>query len=148
MVKGQLICGVLVIATIAVAGCGSGGSTDRLQLAGKVSVQGEPVKQGEIRLTPINGTPGHANITQIVNGEYQFTGRGIQPGTFRVEIKSYRPIRGANPYTAEQADGHPEIKAGDLPMEQYLPSRFNRDSTLEFTVDGASSEVTKDFDLT
>jgi hypothetical protein len=148
MFKGQIVSVAIACAIVTACGCGAGGGDDRIHVAGRVTVQGEPVKQGEIRLAPINGTPGHANITKIVDGAFRFEGRGVQPGTFRVEIKSFRPIRGAKPYTSEQADGHPEIKAGDIPTEQYLPPRYHRESTLEFTVDGSSSEVSKDFDLT
>ncbi len=147
MFKGQLMLVAITFAILSACGCGFGGGDDRIQFAGHVTVQGEPVKQGEIRLTPINGTPGHANIANIVEGAFRFEGRGVQLGTFRVEITSHRPIRGAKPYTAEQADGHPEIKAGDIPTEQYLPPRFHREPTLQFTVDGSSSEVSKDFDL-
>ena len=145
--RGALVVMSYVAATMTL-GCGAK-SNERVIVAGKISFQGVPIKEGEIRFTPIKGTRGQANIAYIENGEFRFTGRGgVQVGTFRVEVLSYRPIPGAKPYTAEQADGRPEIKVGEMPTEQYLPAKYNKASTLEVTIDSGSYEITKNFELT
>jgi hypothetical protein len=140
---------VLSCAILAACGCGTRSGLEKVIVSGKISYRGEPIQEGEIRFTPIKGTRGMANITYINRGEYRFTGRGgVQVGTFRVEVLSYRPIPGAKPYTAEQADGRPEIKVGEIPTEQFLPPEYNKKSTLEVTIDSESDEITRDFNLT
>jgi hypothetical protein len=147
--KGLSWLGCLLLALGIVAGCGRGGGLDKSIVEGKVSYQGTPLTDGQIRLNPKAGTKGPASVAFIENGRFRFTARGgVQSGTYQVEVLSYRPIPGAKPYTAEQADGHPEIKVGDIPREQFIPPKYNTKSTLDVTIEAGSGEITKDFDLT
>lgn len=147
--KGLSWLGCFVVALGAASGCGRGGGIDKSIVQGKISYQGTPLTDGQIRFNPIDGTKGPASIAFIENGQFRFTARsGVQSGKFQVEVLSYRPIPGAKPYTAEQADGHPEIKVGDIPREQFIPPKYNAKSTLDVTIEAGNGEITKDFDLT
>ena len=130
-------------------GCGgSSGGLEKAGVSGKITYQGKPVEDGEIRLVPIKGTKGPASSGIIKNGEYAITARGGVPvGTHSVEIQAYLPIPGARPYTAAQADGQWDIKEGDLPKKQILPYQYNRKSTLELTIEPDAGSVSKNFDL-
>ena len=131
-----------------VAGCNSSGDLEKIVVSGRVSYQGMPVEEGEIRFAPIKGTKGPASIEVIGQGQYRITARGGVPvGTHRVEVQAFRPIPGAKPYTEEQADGELDIQPGDLPKEQFLPATYNRASTMEVTIEPGQRAVTKDFDL-
>lgn len=132
-----------------VAGCGgSSGGIDKVAVGGTVTYQGKPLEDGEIRLVPIKDTKGPACVAIISRGGYAIMARGGVPvGTHRVEIKAYLPIPGAKPYTAEQADGQWDIKAGDLPKRQILPDKYNQQSTLELVVEPGAENAIRNFDL-
>ena len=143
-ILGVLATGILAGATV---GCGSGGGLEEAPLSGRVTYQGKPIEKGRIRFIPIKGTKGPAQREWISQGKYSVTARGgLTVGTHRVEIDAYRPIPGARPYTAEQADGQ-AFQPGDRPEEQYLPNQYNRKSMLELTIEPGSGSVAKDFDL-
>ena len=144
-ILGVLATGILAGATV---GCGSGGGLEEAPLSGRVTYQGKPIEKGRIRFIPIKGTKGPAQREWISQGKYSVTARGgLTVGTHRVEIDAYRPIPGARPYTEEEADGQFAFQAGDRPEEQYLPKQYNRDSTLEVTIEPGSGRVTKGFEL-
>lgn len=148
-INGILKCAVLgLFALVATTGCGSSSGLERIFVEGAASYRGKPLEKGEIRFVPIQGTKGPANTAQISEGRYRIIERGGVPaGMYRVEIQAFRAIPNAKPYTQDQADGRWDIKAGDIPEEQFLPIQFNRTSKLEVLIDAGGSEVTKDFDL-
>ena len=119
-------------------GCGAADDgPERAIVTGKVSYDGRPVENGEIRFVPADGTTGPVSGGPIRDGMYRAEGRGGVPlGTHRVEIQAFRP----DPQAAV------DPLSGDRPAEQYLPEKYNRNSTLEATVE-AGGEQTIDFNL-
>ena len=65
-------------------------------LTGTVQLDGQLLSTGSIALAPIDGTPGPGGGGVISEGKYEIK-RGLQPGRYRVEIRSTitikRPVR-------------------------------------------------------
>jgi len=67
-------------------GCGGKGLQTRV-VHGRVACGGEQVEMGQIRFVPIDGTPGPASVSEIVDGQYRIESRGGVPvGCHRVEL--------------------------------------------------------------
>ncbi len=128
---------LLLIGLGLIAGCGHGPEFQRAIVSGRVSYQGRPVADGTIRFVPVKGTKGPAAIARIEDGDYTVTlHEGVPVGTHRVEIEAFRPV-------APPAVPHPRDRQA---KQQYLPRQYNRESTLEVTIDGEGKQ-TYDFDL-
>jgi hypothetical protein len=129
----------LAVALLAVSalGCGQSSDLDKVVVRGAVTLDGQPIPNGELRFIPINGTKGSISGGPIKDGAYVAQGRGGVPvGDHRVEIKAFRPAT---------KRGQPSEPEGG-PAEQYLDKRYNEQSTLTAKID-ASTE-TQDFQLT
>ena len=87
------ICVALLVTVF--AGC-SGRNLDKVTVSGEVRHNGKPVKHGQIRFVPIDGTNGPVSGGVITDGHFVADGKGGVPlGEHRVEIRAYRPARGA-----------------------------------------------------
>ena len=126
-----------IISFVAVlVGCGGSGSgLQKVVISGTVTLDGNPIVDGNVRFYPIEGTKGAVSGGPIHDGVYTAHGKGGVPvGRHRVEIQAYRP-----------AKGQPSSSEGAL-IEQYLPARFNENSTLTAEVSPESEKL--DFALT
>ncbi len=123
-------------------GCGHGSEIPRASVSGKVSYQGQPIADGTIRFVPIKGTKGPVAGAEIKDGVYQVVVAGGVPlGTHRVEIQAFQTL--AQDSSQPRRPG----RIGDLPAKrQYLPTQYNRQSTLEATIDSKGEKI-QDFDL-
>jgi hypothetical protein len=120
-------------------GCGRGSEIQRGIVSGKVSYQGRPVADGMIMFVPTKGTKGPSTNATITDGVYKVNVRGGVPvGIHRVEIDAFRTATG--PASGVAALGNGPRK------EQYLPKNYNRESTLEATIE-AKEEQTQNLDL-
>lgn len=131
--------GCLVVLAVALSTNGCTKGLPRAEVHGKVSFDGKPIPLGDIRFVP---TSGPAWSARIKDGSYTTAGtRGAPIGQLRVEIQAYRsPARvgvGTAPTTNDDA----------VPMEPYLPAKFNTDSKIEMTIEPGTKTVEKDFDL-
>ena len=146
LVAGPQTFPLLVVVAIA-AGCARDG-LEKSTISGRITFEGQPIEDGSIRFVPIKGTKGPATVGTIRGGSYTVTARGgISVGTLRVQVEAYRPLPGAKPYTKEQAEGNRGVVAGDYPKTQFLPPKYNTNSTLEVTIESGSKTVTKDIEL-
>jgi len=120
-------------------GC-SQGSIDRCAVSGKVSLNNQPVANGQIRFLPIGSTQGPSWTVNIKDGQYSTEGtKGVPAGELRVEIKGFRVpswYKGAV---------DPE---GETPLEQFVPAEFNVNSNLKCNLPHGSKNVEKNWDLT
>ena len=135
-------CRLQVIVFLAVlsmaAGCG-GGSGDKATVPGRVSFEGAPVDEGEILLVPKSST-GRVSTGQIRDGKYLIPEKfGPLAGEYVVQLKGYRPVpvKKKNPYAGDSQSA----------SKQYLPPKYNADSTLTLEIEGGGA-VEKDFELT
>jgi hypothetical protein len=131
---------VAIVALVVAGAAGCGGGPDRLGVAGQVTLDGQPLPDGEIVFRPTATTQGPSVAGSIENGAYDIADeRGPVAGSYAVTI------------TAERKTGR-KIKADILgnattdQYEQYLPARYN-DKT-ELTAEIAESRDDLDFELT
>jgi hypothetical protein len=125
-----------LLVCLAVLGCGPSSDIDKVVVTGRVTLDGQPIPNGELRFIPDAGTKGPISGGPIKDGVYKAAGRGGVPvGEQVVEIRAYRPQGG--PQAAANEGG---------PAEQYLPPKYNDQTTLRATID--PSTETQDFELT
>lgn len=125
-------------------GCGNRGP-ERVAVSGTVSFNGQPVSEGFIRFVPLSTNPGPATAATINDGKYRADARGGVPvGTHNVRIEAYRKVSVKN---AMPVPGVPNATQEDH-RQQWLPAKFNTNTTLEITIESGSREITKNFDLT
>ncbi|WP_299469504.1 MBG domain-containing protein [uncultured Gimesia sp.] len=135
--NGKLFLGIFCLLLI---GCSQAADDSSLtSVSGKVTYQGEPVRDGVIRLSPAAGSQAPARTTQIKAGQYQFAERtAVKAGTYQVEINAFR---GGSGLPGDRTEDSPE-------REQFLPEQFNTKTEIEaFTVKPGASEIQQDFDL-
>jgi hypothetical protein len=127
----------LAIILLAALGCGQTSDLDKVVVRGTVTLDGQPIPNGELRFIPTNGTKGPISGGPIKDGAYVAQGRGGVPvGEHRVEIKAYRPA--GKPGQSISPEGGP--------AEQYLDRRFNEQTTLTAKIEALTE--TQDFQLT
>lgn len=128
-----------LLATI-LCGCGKTAGLDKVVVSGTVTLDGQPISNGEIRFVPAPGTVGPISGGPIKDGAYVAKGKGGVPlGEHTVEIKAYRPMTKG---PGQSASANPE----GGPAEQYLDKRYNEQTTLKATI--AADTETQDFQLT
>lgn len=99
------------------AGCGDSGPVT-YPVTGTVTLDGQPIKEGEIAFRDTEGTVPSAG-GPITDGEFSFES---QPASMRVEITARREIPGKFDSPA------PGIK---VPVtKQFIPPRYNMESEL------------------
>ena len=119
-------------------GCGPG-SVERATVSGAVTLDGTPIPKGQIRFIPANGPIWTARIK---DGRYSTDGtKGVPVGDLQVRVEAYRILPG---YQAGAPTGEDE----QIPLEQYLPAKYNSQTELTLKIDEGSSSVEKSFDLT
>lgn len=134
----------LVVSLAAVAGCGPVG-LDRVPVSGTVTFNGEPLKTGDMRFVPINGTHAPVGAANIIDGRYAADGKGgVAVGAYRVEILAWRDKKDH----VAPALLPPGVKKEDLAKEQYLPAKYNTQSELDITIAPGSGKIVRDFALT
>ncbi len=112
---------VLLACTLAVGGCFR---PQRLEVAGRVTLDGQPLEEGTIEFLPADGA-GPTAGGLVTGGQYRLP---IAPGDKRVKIQGYRVIG------EERHLGDPLSPL--MPVrEAIVPTRYNAESTLSATVD-------------
>ena len=125
-------------AIVVLCGCGSADEPERLEVAGSVTVNGDPLAEGRIAFLPQGETPGPAVGGEIRQGRFVIPlEKGPAAGTHRVEILAMRST--GEKTTAGSGAEDPEA-LGDV-EEQFSPEPYNRQSqlTVEVTPSTAGS---------
>lgn len=132
---------IFVIALTAMSsGCG-GTDMDRATVSGNVTLNGKPIPLGDILFVPQNGPAWSAKITE---GHYSTEGtKGVPVGVIKVQIEAFRQPPGYRGPDPNESFGDETT----VPLEQYLPARFNIDSKLSMSIEPGSGSVEKNFDL-
>ncbi len=131
----RLLASLLVLG---MAGCGSGAAS---WLSGTCSYGGRPIEEGNIRLFPIDGTPGHGAAVRIEQGRYAFEpAAGLVAGKYLVAVSATRATGRMLP--GEGLPGEPDAVPE---IEQYIPERYNHSSELRLTLEPGENQ--HDFEL-
>ena len=122
----------LVTALLLLGGCGS--PSDRLEVTGKVTLNGVPLESGSIRFTSAGAEKLAASGAMIQNGEFVIPQeKGLPPGTYLVEISS--PDTSAPLVVYPTAPGEPALPPT---APERIPAQYNSKSkqTIQVTADG------------
>lgn len=126
---------------ILVAGCGSGERL--LPISGNVSFQGKPIEKGVIEFVPVDGTQGPSMGGSIKDGHYAVprTHGARENGTYQVRITAMKKTGKTIPNIMVQNGPPMELE------DNYIPAKYNRESTLKTTVTPEVASKGIDFQL-
>ncbi|MHC4180647.1 MAG: hypothetical protein ACYSWU_24370 [Planctomycetota bacterium] len=123
---------LLVLAFCGGGGCGGPG--DPCSLTGQVTFNGRPLGEGDLRLDPIEETPGPGGSAKIIGGRYEIPrDAGMLAGKHRVRVTATR----ATGRMVENPDAFLGPVAGpaqEPEIVQYIPAKYNADSELTVTL--------------
>jgi hypothetical protein len=131
---------VAILLPLALAGCSRRDydGPRRFPLAGKVTIDGEPVDFGSISFLPASEGGGRVSGGLIEKGSYAVPEeQGANAGKHRVEIR-WRKLTGKKVRDPDSGEMYDERKEG-------LPTRFHAES--ELTAEVSAEQTTFDFDL-
>ncbi|WP_237226404.1 hypothetical protein [Rubinisphaera sp. JC750] len=137
----SLIPTVACLATLLIAGCGSGDSgPDRYSVSGTVSRDGQPMSAGTIEFHSTTNVAGNA-MAQIVDGKFSIgSDMGPTAGSYQVRISSITPqIAPTDPDEAMEAANAP-------PPKEEVAARFNSETELTAEV-GPDKDNSFDFQV-
>jgi hypothetical protein len=102
-------------------------------LTGTVRLDGQLLPKGSIALAPKDGTPGPGGGGGINEGKYEIK-RGLQPGKYRVEIRSTTTIK--------RQVVNPTIPSELVDEEvSVIPEQYNAKSTLIREIKHGANEL-------
>jgi hypothetical protein len=115
MIRSWSKLGALLFVCLIAGGCGKKDEAKKVQVSGKVEMDGKPLADGEIMFV---GTPGSVpDMLPVENGS--FSGQ-VTVGQKKVEVRAYKTEKAPKSATA----GVTEQKVN------YIPKRFNEESAL------------------
>ena len=131
---------LLSLAALISLGCGDG-RPPRVTVSGQVLIDGEPLKQGNIKFVPEGARPSAGTIDE--NGRFTLTcydgNDGVIPGTHRVQISASEILDGSKvKWWAPRK--YSDFRTSELEFELTEPTD---DLTIELTWDGGKPFITK-----
>jgi hypothetical protein len=140
-------------------------------VSGTVTYQGRPLKEGNIRFVPDSGTNAPVSVTAIIDGRYEMGALGgVAVGKYKIEVMAYGPNKRRSP--SHSTAPSPPVAPTDLypptdsvaptnsapptaastessaPIVQFIPAKYNTQTTLEIAIPSGSGKITKNFELT
>lgn len=131
---------IFLLGLLLAVGCG--GSGPGMRVWGTVTYQGQPIQEGQIVFTPIEGTPGPSTGGEIKDGQYEIP-KQIGPyakGVYRVEITAMGPEKTYSPNASGAGPFYPV-------REELIPPKYNRQSILRVTISSDPEKNQLDFPL-
>lgn len=138
----------LAMGGMLLAGCGRASKLRRLPLAGSVTFAGQPVDDGLIEFIPVDSTPGPSFGGEVKAGRYAVpkVHGGHEGGVYSVQITSSRPS--GKKYTVNTNTLSPDAQDIEVQvMENFIPAKYNTESTLRVTITREASRTGIDFAL-
>jgi hypothetical protein len=126
---------------------GGCGSSNRGAVTGKVTVNGELLKEGQLAFVPLDSGLGPSAGAGIINGEYKIdAAKGPLAGEYRVEINAFRKT-GKKTWDGMGDEQGPAGKKNFVEeVEAFIPPKYNTASELRATIKAGEVNV-YDFDL-
>ncbi len=127
---------------VALVGCKKGSEVD---VAGTITIDQQPLSNGDIRLIPINNTPGLGGSART-NTSGKFTlisnqgGKGIAAGEYKVVISKRKRKDGSDP--------DPNAPPIESDASESLPPVWSDDNQTTLTVTITKDKKSYDFTLT
>ena len=119
MIFQQRLFAACILEIALLTGCG-GDPLGRQALSGTVTVDGAPLKQGNLSLQPTEQQPTSSGA-MIADGKYVIArDQGLVAGKYRVSINA--PVPGTGGEAAEMPGMPP------LPAKELIPAKWNTDS--------------------
>jgi hypothetical protein len=126
----RLLIALLGLCLLATAsGCGASGPA-KYPVRGMVKFKGQPIEAGTMTLIP-KSPQARTTVANIVNGNYAME---VTAGDWTVNIRAVRE------------KGAPDPKGGETPREQYIPAKYNGDSTVVITLPSDRKEFNYDLE--
>lgn len=148
----------LFLCTLAMVALSLGctGSSEYVEVTGKVTLDGAPVTDALISFTPRDREDGGQNAIGRTDssGTYSMntsTNKGVKPGNYQVKITTIPPEgESADPEAAasSSSDAYANAARGPSSTSKFvdpIPAQYNSQTTLTLQVDG---KMTKDFAMT
>lgn len=127
----KLLSAITCLSLLLLAGCTRSDGIVRCEVRGVVTVDGGPLKTGQVALVPLEGTAGPSVGAEIVGGRFHIGEKqGPVPGRYQVQISANRPT-GRQVAAGEGADD-PEMLTSEI--EQFIPEKYNSQSELTVEV--------------
>ncbi len=103
-------------------GCSEENKLGRLEVKGRVTLDGQPLESGSIRFEPQNATGNRVSAGAVVNnGQFVIeANQGLPKGSYKVSISS--------PEGGNQEPSMPDPKAP--PPRERIPEKYNINTTL------------------
>jgi hypothetical protein len=114
---------------IVAAGCGPTGPA-KYPVQGMVKFKNAPIEAGTMTLIP-KSRQARTTVANIVNGKYAME---VTAGDWTVNIRAVRE------------KGAPDPKGGETPREQYIPAKYNSDSTVVISLPSDQKEFNYDLE--
>lgn len=115
---------------------------ERVIVSGTVSYRGEPIPKGTIRFIPGRNQQIPSAVARILDGKYSAGANGgVCVGNYRIEIEAHR----TDP--RYQTSATPTEAEAELPTQQYLPEKYNRQTQLEIAIEPGHRLLKRDFNL-
>jgi len=104
------------LTALLLAGCAQDNPLGRLAISGTVDLQGKPLEQGSIELSPMEGSPKISTGAPIKEGRFSIAAaQGLPPGTYRVRI--FSADAGAGSAQPEFPGEHTAVARDRIPPE-------------------------------
>lgn len=138
-------CVLSIVGLLLLCGCSGPEGPEMVDISGKVTYQGEPIKEGAIKFVPKNAADARVTPVEIVNGAYSATGdRGLAVGSYTVQFSSTEDDLAGS---ADPAQEGGDIDPSMVRKKELLPEEHTTNSAEELTVEPGTGSITKDFAL-
>ena len=129
----------VTLSMLLLVGCSGGGPDDRGEVRGTVSLDGQPIEKGSIVFEPTDGNSGPMSGATIQNGAYHVPAKkGPAVGANRIEIRATKK-------TGRKVPARPPLTGEEDEIVQFIPARYNEESTLIEEINPGENVI--DFDL-
>ena len=135
-----LRCMLMFTICVGVLGCGQGG----FRIHGKITVDGVPLEQGELKFVPMDSSGGDHVGTVVEKGEYSVDDiERLKGGEYQVQIRAFRTT--GKKIWDGMGDGTKKNMGED--MKQFIPIKYNDASELKVTLQPGDNQFNTDLKI-
>ncbi len=134
---GRICCGAwYLVLMVALVGCG-----DQFSVHGKITVNGEPLEQAELKLVPVASSGGDEIGTVVTNGEFSLVDPDrLRETEYQVQIRAFKST-GKKVWDG-MGDGKDKNMVEDV--KQFIPIKYNDASELRVSLKRGRNEFSTD----